>query len=144
MSYNHPKLLAVHLEYSHRFSKLQRWVASCYDILSLEFDHRSNPTKMRCMDARKSYLTHPFAYVSARLAVTSDIPVRNKPDCLLLPIYGERGEEGTCVERTVHNALTVDCPDPPSGELSEPTKVDDAYVDRREAIDLSRILGASL
>lgn len=78
------------------------------------------------------------------LAVTQETLARNEPDAPPLPIFEEIGAAGTFVERTVYKAIFASGTVPPSAELSELTKVDDVYVDWREAFGLSPIRCASL
>lgn len=69
---------------------------------------------------------------------------QHEPDVPHLPLYVKCGEKDTFVKQTVDKELSADGPITPSAELSDSAKVDYAYVDWQEAIDLSHIRSASL
>lgn len=78
------------------------------------------------------------------LNMTPEALAQNDPDTPPITIYRESGVKGTFIEQTVDKALYIYSPVPSSYELSEPTKVDDAYLDWRESMDRSRISCAKL
>lgn len=71
----------------------------------------------------------------AVLAVTPNSLAKHEEEASTLAILGESGLEGLSDEPVVDKPLSVEGPDTPSAELSEPSKVDEAYVDWGQAID---------
>lgn len=93
----------------------------------------------RPTDARHRYLATPLAFDSTGVSCNTGNSRATRARRFNPPILGESGEEGSFAEPTVDKAFSVDGLIPPSAEFSGLTKLHEAYVNYREAIDLSNI-----